>query len=134
MKSASKHIIDTLAERGYRITEARRELTSCLANSSQPLTIQDLAQATKSDEASAYRFIALLQKEALAEAIAVRGEKPRYALALHHHHHVVCTDCGLVAHVPCADEPTLPSTIGFDEIVGHEVTFYGRCATCVREV
>lgn len=131
MKHASDTILHALSERGYRLTEARRELCAYLTSAKNPLTIQELAEGTKSDEASAYRLIALLKKEVLVEEIMTRGEKPRYAPAGHHHHHVVCTDCGLVAHVPCGDALRTPRAVpGFTSIDDHEVTFYGRCVSC----
>lgn len=131
MKHASEDMLHALTERGYRITEARRGLCAALTAAKDPLTIQELAERTASDEASAYRFIALLRKERLVEEIVVRGERPRYAPADHHHHHVVCTDCGVVAHVPCGDAPHAPRTVpGFATIEDHDVTFYGRCVSC----
>lgn len=124
-------LLHALSERGYRITAARRELARTLAAARSPLTIQELANRTASDEASAYRFVRTLADEDLLEEIVVRGERPRYALRTHHHHHVVCTGCGFIAHVPCGTEPTPPRTVrGFTAITDHDVTFYGQCAKC----
>lgn len=131
MKHASDRILEALKERGYRVTAARRELARVLTDAAQPRTIRELAERAKSDEASAYRFMRTLVAEGLAREIAVRGERPRFEVAEEHHHHVVCTGCGTIAHVPCAYTPHVPNTLrGFAAINEHELTFYGRCIAC----
>ncbi|MEX0918119.1 MAG: transcriptional repressor [Candidatus Paceibacterota bacterium] len=133
MKGASTYMLDTLQARGYRVTKTRRELCTELAKASHPLTIRELAELVNSDEASVYRFVHLLQKEDLVHEITTRGERPRFEFKNEHHHHVVCTGCGKVAHVPCAYTPQVPkdSLSGFAEVNDHDLTFYGTCLACV---
>ena len=131
MKNATTDVLGLLAERGYRITRSRREMYRLLRAATSPLTIQELAARTASNETSAYRFMSLLKHEGLVEEILIRDSKPKYALDDHHHHHIVCIDCGYVAHVPCATPPTRPKHVsGFAEVREHEVTFYGTCTRC----
>lgn len=131
MKNASHDILHTLSERGYRITDARRVLVNLLVNAAAPRTIQELTAASTHNESSVYRFITVLVDEGLVEEINAKGQKARYAPAFHHHHHAVCTSCGLVSHVPCVAAPVVPDDFSaLTEVVDHEVTFYGRCRTC----
>lgn len=132
MKAATSLILNTLRDRGYRATSAREEIITVLAALKQPTTIQSLAAQVSTDEVSVYRTVELLQAEGLLEAIAVAGEKTKYSLTHGHHHHVVCTECGLVAHVPCDTVPTLTRLPKeFAAVDGHEVTYLGRCQQCV---
>jgi Fur family ferric uptake transcriptional regulator len=80
---------------------------------------------------------------ALADAGLLRRIEPAESPALYesrtgdNHHHVVCTRCHAVADVDCVvgEPPCLaPShTAGF-AIHTAEVTFWGLCADCQREV
>lgn len=135
MKDASKTILNELAHRGYRITDARKDCVETLAVQKQPIAIQALARLVASDEASVYRTVALLVAEGFLEEISLQGEVPRYALldshAHTHHHHMVCTNCSFVAHVPCGFitlQEKMPQE--FKKIFSHEVTLYGLCRKC----
>ena len=133
MKSATKKILNTLSERGYRVTKAREMVCQALEKSRSPLTVQELAGRVLVDEVSVYRTIDLLLAEKLVEEILIRDERPRYALSTHHHHHAVCHDCGKVAHIPCGREPQNPKRVpGFKSIDSHDLTFYGVCDTCSK--
>lgn len=124
-------ILDTLRARGHRITRARAEIVKILEREKSPLQLRQLAQKVAADETSAYRTVALLLAEGFVEVIQTKGAPARYALSLGHHHHVVCVDCGKIAHVPCTKGVVPPAQVeGFTEIRTHEVTFYGTCTVC----
>ena len=132
MSDASKHIHKELQSRGYRLTKARKKIVAILAKSKASLTIQELVKKVAVDEASVYRTIDTLKKENLVTEVKIIGEKDQYELAHGHHHHLVCSSCGLVEHIPCESvsaPQSLPKT--FANIDTHEVTFYGHCAKCV---
>lgn len=131
MKEATKQTLDELSDRKYRITAARTEIVSALAAHTSPITIQTLVNQVCADEASVYRTIALLVEEGLAEQVEVQDAATHYALASGHHHHLVCTNCDRIFHIPCT-HPPIPErarTGGF-RVTHHEVTFYGACTTC----
>lgn len=132
MSDASKDVLETLSERGYRVTKARERIIAVLEEEHTPLSIKALAAQVSADEASVYRTVKLLVEEGLAEEIPVIQGKSQYALAHGHHHHVVCTECGLIAHVPCQSIPELDHVPeNFAVINCHEVTYYGVCKNCV---
>lgn len=133
MKKAQHDILQTLSERGFRITKARQQIVDLLAAQSQPLTIQELcARLTAIDEASVYRTIRTLKEEGFIEEISISGESQRYALSHgHHHHHAICTACGWMEHIACEAKllkAALPR--GFKRVESHEVTLYGLCKKC----
>jgi len=51
----------------------------------------------------------------------------------HHHHHAICSDCGLVQDVDCEAmeqfAESLRSLHGF-ELDCHSMEFFGRCRSC----
>ena len=130
MKKTTSKILDSLSNRGYRITKARIEVCKILSESSAPLSIQGVVAKSTSDEASVYRTMSLLQKENFLEEISIKDSKSLFAIATHHHHHVVCRECGKVAHVPCDSEPQVPVLSSFFCIDDHELTYYGLCLEC----
>jgi len=131
MNQANNQIIKSLSERGYRITGARKEISTVILAAKEPLTIQDLVDRVFVDEASVYRTVETLKKENLIEEILLKNERPRYASSHDHHHHVVCSDCGYIAHIACDVEPDIPKSVkGFKCIDSHELTFYGLCSNC----
>lgn len=131
MKDAMTETLGVLRERGYRVTKARERVVAVLASQDQPSTIQALARVVAADEASVYRTIETLRAEGLIEEIALPGEKPKFSLQHGHHHHIVCTDCGIVVHIPCHGIAVpLKVNAHFADIERHEVTYYGRCKAC----
>jgi Fur family zinc uptake transcriptional regulator len=132
MKNATtEKIIRLLKERGYRVTQARTEVVEVLAKTHIPQSIQSLCLTVQVDATSVYRTIAMLKAEGLIEEITTHGGIARFALSHGHHHHVVCTVCEKVVHIPCEKEPQAPKHIeGFTTIVSHELTFYGLCSSC----
>ncbi len=129
---ASETVLNTIRLSGNRITEPRRLVVAVLAKCAQPLTIQQIKSHVKVDEVSVYRTVALLRSLGLVEEIADAQSTRRFALVSEHHHHVVCKQCGYVAHIPCQinDEPELLQHPKFYHIVAHEVTYYGICRAC----
>lgn len=131
MKKASEKILETLKNRGYRVTGARREILCILQKTTAPLTIKEVATRANADEASVYRTISLLRQEGLLGEIAFGKKRPRFELTSHHHHHMVCESCGKVAHIEGDAEPQRPRRVpGFSSITGHELTYYGLCRKC----
>lgn len=131
MKEASKQILEQLTDAGYRLTNARREVVRALLCAREPLSVQKIAERVSVDEASVYRTVALLREQKLIEEIIEPGATRRYAVAKGHHHHIVCTDCSRVVHIPCNDKRQVrirhPE---FIDIIDHDVTYYGRCHSC----
>lgn len=131
MQHASKEILEELSKRGYRITSSRKEILDVLAKEHDPVSIQDLAAKVATDDASVYRTVRILCDEGFLEEMMLVGKEAKYALAEGHHHHIVCDECGKVAHIPCETASSfshLPE--GFSTILSHEVVLHGLCKKC----
>ena len=131
MKDASNKIIQTLQERGYRITPSRRLIIEALFTESVPKTVKDIAIHTHiKDLSTVYRTLSELVKEHLVEEFADKGVS-YFELSEDHHDHAVCTSCGKIEHVPCEDvtPPRMLARAGWN-ITNHEALWRGLCASC----
>jgi Fur family transcriptional regulator, stress-responsive regulator len=87
---------------------------------------------------SVYNVLGALSDAGLLRRIEPAGSAGLYERRIgDNHHHVVCTRCHAVADVDCVvgEPPCLePSDTGGFAIHTAEVTFWGLCADCQREV
>lgn len=131
MTDATNEILNKLKSKGCRITKARKLIVDTLAAAGHSVTIKDITDQVRADEASVYRNIKLLKEVGVVEEILIKGDRPHYALADGHHHHLVCRGCGKISHVPCHNEINKPKLDdGFAVVDDHDLTFYGLCVKC----
>jgi len=87
---------------------------------------------------SVYNVLGALSEAGLLRRIEPAGSAGLYERRIgDNHHHIVCTRCHAVADVDCVvgEPPCLvPSDTGGFAIHTAEVTFWGLCADCQREV
>lgn len=113
-----------------------------LAASGRPLTIPEiLGRRHGLAQSSVYRNLVVLEQAGVVRRIVTHDERTRYELAEEltgHHHHLVCSRCGLVEDVPASDDlersvaaaaaRTARST-GF-RIDHHRIDLLGICGPC----
>lgn len=86
--------------------------------------------------ASVYRALALLAELGLLQRVAVAGSPARFELVHpdgHHHHHIVCDECGRTE--PFTDAALERAIAGAGDRSGyavssHEITLHGKCESC----
>lgn len=125
-----------------RYTPQRREIIGVLANFSHPLTIQEIREhSIDLAQSSVYRNLLVLEEFQIVTKVVTNGEIGRYELAediTGHHHHLICSQCGVVRDVVVP--PTLELDIdralsaltrreGFT-LEHHRLDVFGRCAEC----
>lgn len=131
-----------LGEDGQRYTGSRRELIDVLVAEGQPMTIPEiLARSAGLAQSSVYRNLTALEKAGAVTKVVTDGEWGRYELAhdlTGHHHHVICTGCGLVRDVELPKSleraiagamQSLGTELGF-VIEEHRLDLVGRCGEC----
>ncbi|MCZ7535779.1 MAG: transcriptional repressor [Acidimicrobiia bacterium] len=125
-----------------RLTSSRARLVMVLAASGRPLTIPEiLGRRHGLAQSSVYRNLVVLEQAGVVRRIVTHDERTRYELAEEltgHHHHLVCSRCGLVEDVPASDDlersvaaaaaRTARST-GF-RIDHHRIDLLGICGPC----
>ena len=129
---------------GLRYTASRRRVVAVLEQADRPLTIPEIMQHDDSlAQSSAYRNLNELISAGVVYRITVGDEFSHYELAedlTSHHHHLVCTHCGLVQDFMPTDalETTLDGalakvarTAGF-QVQHHRLDLVGLCAGCAH--
>ena len=130
------------------MTPGRRALIEILGKSDSPLSVVELQTALerrglKVNKTTIYRELQFLCRENLAEVVQFTDRQKRYELmhnGSQHHHHVVCTRCGLVEEIGLVAvekllaplEKRLASKINFKS-VRHSLEFFGRCGGCQKK-
>lgn len=131
---------------GLRYTPSRRELVELLAECGQPVTLpQILGKRPDLAQSTAYRLLSELTLAGIVRRIVTSDDHSHFELAEdltgHHHHHLVCSQCGVVADfaVPSGLEeliesvtPTIEKANGF-VVDSHRLDLVGRCRACAAE-
>jgi Fe2+ or Zn2+ uptake regulation protein len=134
-----------LAVSGQRYSPVRRQIVDALASSDRPLSVADLiASVPDLAMSSAYRNLGVLAEVGAVDRVATDDEAARYELAEEvtdrHHHHLVCTVCGLVLDYEPPSELERRVTSDLDDVTqavgftpdSHRLDLFGRCAECVN--
>lgn len=131
-----------LGDDGQRYTTGRRNLVEVLRRAGRPLTAAEILEAGSLPQSSAYRNLAVLESCGVVHRVAGTDELARFELAedltAHHHHHLICTECGRVSDftVPDSLESDLAAVAhrvalesGF-RAEHHRLDLLGRCVHC----
>ncbi len=133
------HALRCLSEAGYRRGGSRRKVVELLSRQDCATTALDLdGQLEGVGRASVYRAIEQLEDLGLIQKIDIGGDSAAYEKVDpkgHHHHHLVCNDCGKV--IPFEDpdlEKAVHNISGRDafRVETHEITLRGICGDCTR--
>lgn len=126
-----------LQQYGYRLTAPRRRIIAALREAGRYQTAAQLYERLGSDAvglASVYRTLELLAELELAERRAESGGEASFLYCSpRHHHHAICTRCGLVREVEICPGGGLSRAVeqatAF-QIARHTLDFYGLCPEC----
>lgn len=131
-----------LQQLGYRLTAPRLAIIAALREAGRYCTAAQVhAQLQQQGVglASVYRTLELLAEVGLAERrIEPAGELSFLYCSPEHHHHVICTRCGVVREISAAYCPA-PAVVRAIEaatnfqIAQHTLDFHGLCPDCQGE-
>ncbi len=126
-----------LREAGFKVTPGRIELLRVLWRAREPLTVAEVGErlGKSLNEATVYRALEALSQKGIVNRVDLQHGHAHYELQKKHHHHIVCTDCGVVEDVDTCLMQTLQKNATarskrFTSIYAHEVAFFGRCVKC----
>ncbi len=142
MSELDETIVNRLHVDRQRYTPSRRSIVHELERSDRPMSIPELLAAHDGlAQSSAYRNLAVLERAGVVRRIVTHDDFARYELAedlTEHHHHLVCTTCGIVEDVtlPAPVETVLDDCLqeiadahGFTG-ADHQLELIGTCARC----
>jgi Fe2+ or Zn2+ uptake regulation protein len=134
-----------LEQAGQRRTPARTAVCEVLAGAGRPLTIPEiLAAAPSLAQSSVYRNLVVLEQAGIVHRIVTNAEFARFELTEdltgHHHHHLICSECGSVEDAPAVAgvERAVHRAIAEVErasgfrATGHRIDLVGVCRACGR--
>lgn len=140
-----REIARRLSVANLRSTSGRRLVLDALANEANPLSVTELQERVrdKIPLSSLYRIIADLLNARVLRKLEFEEGFARYEFdedLADHHHHLVCTTCGMVVDVPLHNlEGQL--SVAANEIVeatgfvaaAHRLDFFGTCRGCINK-
>jgi Fe2+ or Zn2+ uptake regulation protein len=128
-----------LRKNNLKITPARIGIFRLLAKSGQPLTAEMIFGTIKDksiDRVTVYRTIELLVKLKIIGRVDLRGGSVHYELLGNHHHHIVCTNCGVLedfesCKIEQVSKNILSKSKKFKVISDHSFELFGVCKLCI---
>lgn len=129
---------------GQRLTPRRASLLDILRSARHPLTMREiLDRGAGLSMSSAYRNLTVLEQAGIVHRVITQEDFARYELAealTEHHHHLVCSSCGLVRDLPSdlnverlMKAVTARATAEGFAPVTHRLDIIGLCADCSKE-
>lgn len=135
-------VVQALAPFELLLTRHRRAVLAVLEASDRPLTAEEVVRRAGVPTSTAYRNLAQLVEAGVVARVAGMGGGDRHELAepfsKHHHHHLVCVDCGIVTDFDASPQlekliarevESLRATSGF-QVDHHVFDVRGRCQAC----
>jgi Fur family ferric uptake transcriptional regulator len=131
-----------LRRSGRRLTRQRRVIWDVLdADPDAHLSAEDIVERVRRrlprvNTSTVYRTLEILVHDGLLLRTDLGGDRAYYELVREHrHHHVICERCGKVTHLHEETLGDLPARIEQDSgyrLSNRELSFFGRCPSCLR--
>ncbi len=121
-----------------RTTQQRTAIREAFERADRPLSPAEALEVAQESVpglgiATIYRNVKALVEENWLAEVLLPGAPSRYEVAgKHHHHHFRCRVCDRVFDVDaCPPDLRALTPSGF-KLESHDITLFGRCATCAR--
>ncbi|MFA7248240.1 MAG: Fur family transcriptional regulator [Dehalococcoidia bacterium] len=132
---STESIERTLASGGFRLTGPRRALVEVMQALGGRFSADDVVEAAPGvGRATVFRTLRLLQDLGIVCQVVLDDGAVAYRLASGgHHHHLVCSECGVVSDFSSGDLEGLLDDIarrtGY-QVDAHRLEVYGLCPAC----
>lgn len=141
MNHSFEKICQLLKEHNYKLTPQRRTIIEMfLENRDQHLSAEDVYDLVKQEApdiglATVYRTLEMLAQIGVLLKMDFGEGRLRYEFSegVHHHHHLICVQCGDVSEVEEDLLDLMEAKIEEEEgftIIDHQVKFFGMCKKC----
>lgn len=127
---------ELLATAGIRPTSRRITLFDALVRFARPVSAEELHAKVAADLVTVYRTLESFAVAGLIREVRFKDTTTRYECAESaHHHHLVCTTCGIIDELPECDLAIIERTVlrasdRFATINEHALEFFGTCVRC----
>ena len=136
--SKAHQFMQVVEERGYRSTAPRRAVVGSVAARDHQFTAEEVCRELPAvGRATVFRCLGLLVETGILCRVLLENGSPRYQMShTGHHHHLICTECGLAQDLLGCDIDDLlkerAAGSGF-HMDGHRLEVYGRCVECWKK-
>lgn len=125
-----------------RATPQRVAILSAFTADCHSVTAEDIYKKVKNkkiDLATIYRTLASFEEKALIKKVPLGDGSIHYERGNSHHHHLVCTKCGLIEGFEmCGIEPLIKKALKessqMKSVSGHSLELFGLCKKCSKGV
>jgi len=129
-----------LKDSGFKITSTRLSILEIFNKNDKPISADFIYKKLKEyiNEATVYRTLSSFEKSGILRRVDLRKESILYELNNDHHHHIVCTKCGLIEDFKENKdiEKILSKIVGgssnFKNIKEHSLELFGFCKVCIK--
>ncbi len=144
LQSCKQHqSILQIALRGKKLkaTPGRVAILDIFTHTQKPLSVKELKAkvgVVGPDTATLYRNAESLTVEGILTKVNLGGKNASYELASRkHHHHLICSSCGLVNDITILSRPglnaqALAQAKDFFSVAAHSLEFFGICKKCFK--
>lgn len=139
IEEVSTGMMAALRRAGYRATGSRRAVVDAIARRHRPFSSADILEEIQAGSrtvgrATIFRTIDVLQDLGMLDRVEDRDGGWGYVPCPQgHHHHAICSRCGLVVDLRGCDVERVAEReavqVGF-AITGHRLEYYGLCSDC----
>ncbi len=138
MSDASRRFIQKL---GMRATESRVRILESLQGAVRPVSAEEIHNDVGiCDLVTVYRTLQRFVHTLSVREVYFNDGVVRYEFmhgGLEHHHHVMCSSCGLIDELPSCtvgalETAALSKSGRFARIHDHSLEFFGLCVSCAK--
>ena len=129
-----------LDEAGFRAGGSRRQVIELLGGEGCALTALEIDRRLEGvGRATVYRTLEQLERLHLVQRVEIGGDAAGYERLDpdgHHHHHLVCEDCGRLAPFASDELEAAIEAVGRRSdfaVAAHDVVLRGSCADCAGQ-
>lgn len=130
-----------LKQNKLKVTRARVAILELFEKSVKPLSVDMIERTIKSktiNQVTIYRTLESFCKLGIISRVDLRQGAVCYELVGEHHHHIVCTSCGVIEDFEsCEIEKTskkiLAKSKKFKKIEDHSFELFGVCLSCSKK-
>ena len=137
--SKADQFMQIIEDRGYRSTEPRQSLVRTIATKERHFSAEELhRELPQIGRATVYRGLNLMVEAGVLCRVLLEDGSLHYQVSHQgHHHHLICTECGLSQDLlGCDIEGMLKEKASQHQFLmeGHWLEVYGRCHKCLSTV
>jgi len=130
----------TLKDLKLKVTPTRLAILSVFSDDCKPINAEYIFKKLKGKDiniVTIYRTLTTFKDAGILKTVDLHKGSEHYELTGHHHHHIVCTDCGATESFEDCDiedlsKKVLKGSSKFKAIDQHSFEFFGVCRSCVK--